>query len=218
MIITFSPVRSDATLSLSREGDSLTINGIAFDFSGVTEGATLPVDAVACEAVVAPVTRSDGSIRVSLLLPHAADAPEAVRFPGPLALIDGPADAPGLTLWDGATTAGAIDWSRLLTAEAASDAARGAWRETRSIAKLDLLLALVGAGVISEASAMTPGVPVEFEPLVRTMPNPPQSEVRIRWAHLVDVPRMHPIILTVQAALGWDNDKVDGLFGWGRDA
>ena len=42
MIITFFPLRSDATLALSRQGDVLSVNGEAFDFSDLPEGARLP--------------------------------------------------------------------------------------------------------------------------------------------------------------------------------
>ena len=49
MHITLSPSRRDDRLTLSKKGDTLTINGEAFDLSAIPDGATLPRDAVACE-------------------------------------------------------------------------------------------------------------------------------------------------------------------------
>jgi hypothetical protein len=46
-----------------------------------------------------PVTRQDGRIVVTLILPHGADAPHETRFPQPLAL-DGDGDVP-LPAWGG---------------------------------------------------------------------------------------------------------------------
>ena len=46
MKINLSPqVRTD-TLVVSKSGDALTINGIVYDFAPLTEGSTLPVEAI----------------------------------------------------------------------------------------------------------------------------------------------------------------------------
>lgn len=84
MRISFSPVRSDAVLSVFKQGDALTINGVVYDFAQLTEGGTLPADAVGCEWLASDVTRVGTEITLTLLLPHAVDASEAVRFPKPI--------------------------------------------------------------------------------------------------------------------------------------
>lgn len=81
MLITLSPqVRSD-TLSMSVSGDVLTLNGKDYDFSFIGEGDTLPRAAVDCEYLVGNVTRADGEIVLTLILPITVDADEASRFP-----------------------------------------------------------------------------------------------------------------------------------------
>ncbi|WP_222127505.1 hypothetical protein [Pseudomonas oryzihabitans] len=107
MIVQFSPVRSDAILAVSRAGDTLTINGEAFDFSVIPEGATLPASAVACEFVVDEVTRTNGVLTLTLLLPYGPvplgyhfepeplldPADGALPLPAPPAAVEPPAPA-----------------------------------------------------------------------------------------------------------------------------
>jgi len=81
MIIAFSPLRSDKTLALARQGDALSVNGEIFDFSELPEGACLPQTAVACNWLASDVTRKNGQLCLTLILPHGPDASEAVRFP-----------------------------------------------------------------------------------------------------------------------------------------
>ncbi|WP_323041155.1 hypothetical protein [Gemmobacter sp.] len=97
MHITLSPIRSDAGLTLHRAGDVLTINGEALDLSVIPEGATLPAEAVACDWIAGPITRTAGGLHLTLLLPHGAipdpAPPEAlaVTHPAPITLTgDGP--------------------------------------------------------------------------------------------------------------------------------
>lgn len=91
MHITLSPIRSDAMLTLERRGDTLVINGEAFDFSDLPEGAMLPEGAVACNWLAGPVARRDGVLHLTLALPHGREAPREVLFPAPLTLTeDGP--------------------------------------------------------------------------------------------------------------------------------
>ena len=95
MHITFSPMRQTGTLALSRHGDILTINGEAFDFSGISEGARLPREAIASDWVAGDVHRADGILTVPLILPHGPDAPPEARFPAALTLeLDGPVTLP----------------------------------------------------------------------------------------------------------------------------
>lgn len=124
MIIKLSPVRSDVSLSVSRSGDTLEVNGVALDFSRLPDGATLPADAVGCEFVIAPVERINGDLVLTLMLPNAADAPQGARFPVDLHPADGQVQLPGLDLGERLTAApGLIDWSQVITAETKAQAA-----------------------------------------------------------------------------------------------
>lgn len=84
MNIKFSPARSDATLSISKQGDALTINGVTYDFSVIPDGATLPASAVDCEYITGNVERINGVLQISLVLPHGPNPSQAVAFPEPL--------------------------------------------------------------------------------------------------------------------------------------
>jgi len=95
MKITLSPQFRDDPLTLHRTGDVLTVNGDAFDFGQLPEGATLPRAAVGCDWIEGNVTRTGGVIHLTLILPHGANAPEATRYPAPLTLTgDGPVELP----------------------------------------------------------------------------------------------------------------------------
>ncbi|BBH46889.1 tail fiber assembly protein [Pseudomonas sp. KU43P] len=124
MIIKLSPVRSDLQLAVFKAGEVMEINGVALDFSRLADGATLPSEAVGCEFVIAPVERVNGDLVLTLMLPHAADAPQAARFPVDIYPADGQVQLPGLELGDRlAATSGVIDWSQVVTAEAKAQAA-----------------------------------------------------------------------------------------------
>jgi hypothetical protein len=94
MNITLSPQRRDDLLTVTKQGDTLTINGTAYDFSVIPDGATLPlyskndhnqqVKNIDCEWLASDVERIDGVLHLTLLLPHGANASEAVRFPQPI--------------------------------------------------------------------------------------------------------------------------------------
>ena len=55
MLIKLSPVRADSELTVFKQGDSLTLNGLTLDFSPLPEGASLPATATGCEWVVGDV-------------------------------------------------------------------------------------------------------------------------------------------------------------------
>lgn len=84
MHISFAPQRRDDALTVSKSGDVLTINGKVFDFSGLSDGATLPAEAVDSEWVTGPVERISGDIHLTLLLPCGASPSQAVAFPQPI--------------------------------------------------------------------------------------------------------------------------------------
>ena len=84
MHITLSPQRREDTLSVSKQGDILTINGIAYDFSDIPDGATLPSSAVDCQYLTGDIERIAGDLHLTLLLPHGANPSQAVCSPAPL--------------------------------------------------------------------------------------------------------------------------------------
>lgn len=85
MIISFSPIRYDADLVISRSGDTLTINGDQLDFSDLPEGGEYPREAIDNEFVVGGVERLDGVIHITVMLPYSnPDAPREVTFPDPI--------------------------------------------------------------------------------------------------------------------------------------
>lgn len=94
MHISFSPMRRDDRLDLCVSGDVLTINGEAFDFGGVPEGATLPRDAVDSDWLASDVERLGGEIILTLILPHGVNAPQETRNPEPVHVQDGPVPVP----------------------------------------------------------------------------------------------------------------------------
>ncbi|MBD9509985.1 hypothetical protein IB265_24730 [Ensifer sp. ENS10] len=91
MKIALSPTRSDDTLTVVKAGDVLTINGAAFDFSALPDGATIPAGEIPCEWIIGPVERVAGRLHLTLILPHGANPSEAVAFP---AALDNPPDGP----------------------------------------------------------------------------------------------------------------------------
>jgi len=122
MRIQLSPVLpiAPAVLTIYKQGDSLTINGLTLDFSALPDGATLPADATGCPWVIAPVERVDCQLVVELQLPIPIDASQEARFPRdivspadglialPIPAAEQPAPAQGFA---------AIDWGQLVTAE-----------------------------------------------------------------------------------------------------
>ena len=95
MQITLSPMRRDDTLTLHRKGNVLTVNGMALDLTALPDGATLPRAAVGCDWLAGDITRTDGVLHLTLILPHGADAGPDLLFPAPLRLTgDGPVVLP----------------------------------------------------------------------------------------------------------------------------
>lgn len=84
--INLSPQVRDGTLTVSKSGDALTINDVTYDFTPLTEGSTLPAEAVECEYIVGEVKRVDGEIELTLLLPITRDASEAAKYPEPITM------------------------------------------------------------------------------------------------------------------------------------
>ena len=95
MKINLSPQRRDDTLTVSKVGDVININNIDYDFSQLPEGATLPAAAIDCEFIINEVTRTNGELELTLLLPIGPNAPYEARFPEPVTVLeDGPVALP----------------------------------------------------------------------------------------------------------------------------
>lgn len=93
--INWCPVRRNAELTLSAQGDALTINGEVFDFTPLPDGDTLLRDGVACEWLASDVERIGDVINLTLILPHGANAPQETKFPQPVTVsADGPVPVP----------------------------------------------------------------------------------------------------------------------------
>jgi hypothetical protein len=84
MNINLTPQARFDSLTVSKQGDTLTINGTEYDFSVVPDGATLPKDATDCEWLASDVERIDGKLHLSLILPINEGSSEAARFPAPI--------------------------------------------------------------------------------------------------------------------------------------
>ena len=98
MKLKFSPVRYDERLVASIVGDVITLNGIEFDFTPLKEGHILPVNAIETFWIVSDVTRKDGEIELTLLVPHGPNAPYSTLYPDafitPTQVGDGVVDIP----------------------------------------------------------------------------------------------------------------------------
>ena len=84
MHITLIPQRRDDNLIVIKQGDTLTINGKAYDLSVIPDGATLPATATDCPYLVGNIDRIAGVLHLSLLLPTGQDASPAANFPAPI--------------------------------------------------------------------------------------------------------------------------------------
>lgn len=81
MIIKLIPQRRDDELVVSKRGDVLSINGESFDFRELPEGAALPSSAVDCGFLLGEITRLNGDLIITLLLPCGAEATDSANFP-----------------------------------------------------------------------------------------------------------------------------------------
>lgn len=85
----FSPQRSDAALLLTVSGETISINGLTYDLSVITEGATLPASATDCPFLSGDISRDNGELTLTLILPHGANPHDAIAFPAPVSATSG---------------------------------------------------------------------------------------------------------------------------------
>lgn len=88
MRIRLSPQMRPEPMTLARNGDTLVINGETFDFSPLGEGEALPAEAIASDLFLDPVTRVDGEIVVTIVLPHGPLAPPETLFPAEIVVTE----------------------------------------------------------------------------------------------------------------------------------
>lgn len=85
MRITFSPQHRDTELELVVNGSKLVINGDILDFSDLPDGASYPVDAIDNALIDRSVSRINGEIHVTVILPYKlSNPPQSVVFPMPV--------------------------------------------------------------------------------------------------------------------------------------
>ncbi|MCL6653470.1 hypothetical protein A6R70_14350 [Agrobacterium rubi] len=84
MKINLTPQRRDDTMTVEKTGDRLRINGDLFNFGPLPDGATIPAGVTPCAWIVGPVTRINGEIELTLILPTGASPSQPVAFPEPL--------------------------------------------------------------------------------------------------------------------------------------
>jgi len=96
MLIHLSPQFSSERLSVVVTGEVVTLNGEDFDFTPLEPGGSLPLEALNSPWFVRDVQRdSTGELVLTLLFPHATDAPYDSRFPQPISVTgDGPVSLP----------------------------------------------------------------------------------------------------------------------------
>jgi len=233
MHITFNPVRRDEALTLSKTGDVLTINGQAFDFGPLSDGAELPRDAVVSDFIAGSVRREGGDLHLSLILPHGANAPEATRFPEPVTVSeDGPITMPPFDIVTdeegnetevhgepaSVTSDGIIDWSQMTTPESRAEAALQEWRESTSLTRTKFCLSAKRAGFLTPDDALLAskgGWPEEFATALDALPvSIDPIEAQITWAATTQVSRMDPVLNAVALAKDISPEQVDQMFGW----
>ncbi|MFV3289112.1 tail fiber assembly protein [Pseudomonas sp. NY11955] len=185
------------SLTLYKQGDSLTINGLTLDFSPLPDGASLPAEATRCPWVIAPVERVGGQLVVVLQLPVPIDASQEARFPRdivspadglvvlPIPVAEQPAPAQGFA---------AIDWGRLVTREGKALAAAEQLRAT-AFAEIAQLRASADLAVapLQDAVELNDATPAEAEALnawkryrvaLNRLPEQPGFPETIEWPEL----------------------------------
>jgi hypothetical protein len=81
MIIKLSPQRSDDVLTIIKTGDTLRINGRDYDFNPLIEDAVLPMGSIDCKFIVGDVTRKNGEVIITVILPYNSGHSYNRRFP-----------------------------------------------------------------------------------------------------------------------------------------
>ena len=157
-------------LTVYKQGDSLTINGLTLDFTQLPEGATLPAAATGTEWIVSPVERIGGDLVLTLLLPIPDEADQAARYPADIVTpADGLVELPIPDAEQPAPAQGyaAIDWSQVVTAE---DKAQAAIEQLRTTAMAEVAQRRAAADLaiapLQDAVDLDDATPAEAEALI----------------------------------------------------
>lgn len=95
MHISLSPQRRDGALLLEKTGDRIRINGELFNFDSLNDGDTIKRGDIPCEFIAGDVTKADGEVRLTLILPCGPNPSQAVGFPADMVVTeDGPIAVP----------------------------------------------------------------------------------------------------------------------------
>jgi len=95
MKIILSPRGNTPDIEVIKQGNTLTINGELFDFSQMSEGDTLPRDAILSSWFDGDVNVMDGEIVLTMVLPLPWNYSQEQAFPQPLLNVpDGPVELP----------------------------------------------------------------------------------------------------------------------------
>ncbi len=82
MKIKFTPIRMDEQLTASViDADKIILNGEELDFSPLLDGETIEAIDVGNKWVSGTVSRTDGELYITLVVPHGHNAPHSTRFP-----------------------------------------------------------------------------------------------------------------------------------------
>lgn len=81
MRILLNPQGREDALSVAKVGNVLTVNGEEFDFTPMTEGSTLPREAIGSMWFDGPVEKVNGEITLTLILPNPWNYSPEQAFP-----------------------------------------------------------------------------------------------------------------------------------------
>ena len=84
MNIILSPVGMDQGVVYEKRGDVLVVNGVAFDFSRMKDGDTLPASAISSPMFTETVERIGSQLHMTLILPNPRNYSPEQAFPEPL--------------------------------------------------------------------------------------------------------------------------------------
>lgn len=88
MIIKFSPQRRDDNVVYEVYGDTVVMNGEPFDFSPIEDGDILPQKAIFSQWIASDVTRVDGQLELTLMLPNPWNYSQEQAFPVPITVTE----------------------------------------------------------------------------------------------------------------------------------
>jgi hypothetical protein len=183
MQITLSPIRMDATLTVTRAGDVLTINGTRIDLSAPT-----PNEWIIDSALI------DGLRHVTLIFPHGATPPPETLSP---AVIDVSKDGPvPLPPHDGDAPETPPD---PITERMDPVAAKASLRTSAVLPRADFCRALKDHGILTPVEAVQAAKgnwPDTFDAAIAALPIDP-FDAQIDWATANEAGRTSPLFLAV---------------------